>query len=51
MDKPAGARGLLKEAKDFLERLQDKEKREQAVDKGRLSWSCVLCVSLLFVRG
>ena len=48
--KPAGARGLLKEAKDFLERLRDKESREQAVDKGCLSRSCVLCVLLLVVR-
>ena len=32
--KPAGAGGLLKEAKDLLDRLKDKESREKAVDQG-----------------
>ena len=33
--KAAGAKGLLKEAGDFLERLKAKENREKAVDKGK----------------
>ena len=31
---PAGAGALLKEVKDLLDRLKDKESREKAVDQG-----------------